>query len=112
MLDVPGYRIVEKIYDSFNSRVYRALRNRDSEPVVLKELKEDCPSSTEELARYRQEYEITHALDREGIIRAYGMEMRGDVPVIVLEDIGGESLDILGKEEKQRCDITRGTEKG
>lgn len=95
MLDIPGYRIIERIYDSSNSHVYRALRDRDNKPVVLKALKKDCPCSEEELTRYRQEYEITRALHREGIIRAYDLEMRGDVPVIVLEDIGGESLDIL-----------------
>lgn len=95
MLDIPGYRIIEKIYDSSNSHVYRALRDRDNKPVVLKALKKDCPCSEEELTRYRQEYEITRTLHSEGIIRAYDLEIRGDVPVIVLEDIGGESLDIL-----------------
>lgn len=100
MLDIPGYRIIAKIYDGFNSRVYRAFRDSDGKPVVLKVRKADCPSPAEELTRCRQEYEIMRALDKEGVIRAYDLEMWGETPILVLEDFGGESLRILTAQQE------------
>jgi len=38
MLNIPNYQITEQIYESSNSLVYRALRQKDNQPVILKVL--------------------------------------------------------------------------
>jgi predicted ATPase/two-component sensor histidine kinase/tRNA A-37 threonylcarbamoyl transferase component Bud32 len=91
MLSLPGYLITSKIYESPNSRVYRGIRELDSQPLVLKTLKPDYPTP-DELTRYRQEYEITRSLTLAGVIQVYGMETHQNSLVMFLEDFGGESL--------------------
>jgi serine/threonine protein kinase len=44
MLMQAGYHINEKLYESHNSQVYRAVREADNDPVVLKMLREAYPS--------------------------------------------------------------------
>jgi len=69
MLTFPGVEVTEIIYESANSLVYRAFRQPDSLPVVLKVLKENYPTP-QELARYRTEYKITQSLNLNGCIKA------------------------------------------
>jgi predicted ATPase/serine phosphatase RsbU (regulator of sigma subunit) len=91
MLTVPHYQIDTQIYESVNSLVYRGIRKKDNQPVILKMLKQDYPTPLG-LTRYRQEYEITHDLDLAGVIKVYGIEKYQNTLVIILEDLGGESL--------------------
>ncbi|EEG06841.1 EAL domain-containing protein [Pseudogulbenkiania ferrooxidans] len=94
MFSIPGLTIQEKLYDSPGTVVYRARREEDDCPVVLKILKEDFPHLAE-LTRYKREYEITHRLDLKHVIRSYHLEYIRNTPVIVFEDIGGVSLQQL-----------------
>ena len=91
MLTLPNYQIGTQIYESANSLVYRGVRKKDNQPVILKVLKEDYPTPVE-LTRYRQEYEITHDLDLAGVVKAYDIEKYQNTLVIILEDFGGESI--------------------
>ncbi|MBE9563450.1 MAG: hypothetical protein IMF12_11380, partial [Proteobacteria bacterium] len=81
MLTIPNYQIKEQIYESINSTVYRGIKNKDNQPVILKMLKQDYPNSAE-LARYQQEYEIIHDLYLEGVIKVYGIEKYQNTLVI------------------------------
>ena len=92
MINIPNYQITQQIYESTNSKVFRALRDEDNQAVILKVLKEDYPTPAE-LIRYRQEYDITRRLaDLEGIVKAYSLEKHQNTLVICLEDLGGKSL--------------------
>ncbi len=92
MINIPNYQIIKQIYDSAHSLLYRALRNKDNQPVILKMLKEDYPSP-EELTRYHQEYDIIRRLaDFEFVVNAYHLEKYQNTLVMCLEDFGGESL--------------------
>jgi predicted ATPase/signal transduction histidine kinase/CheY-like chemotaxis protein/tRNA A-37 threonylcarbamoyl transferase component Bud32 len=92
MLKIPNYQISTQIYESANSLVYRGIRKKDNQPVILKVLKEDYPTP-EELTRYRQEYDITRLLaDIDGVIQVYDLEKYQNTLVIIMEDFGGESL--------------------
>jgi predicted ATPase/GAF domain-containing protein/tRNA A-37 threonylcarbamoyl transferase component Bud32 len=91
MLTLTGYQVLAKIYESFNSEVYEGIRLEDNQPVILKVLKQDYPTS-QELARYRQEYKTIRSFKFEGAIKAYGLEPYGRSLVIILEDFGGVSL--------------------
>ena len=85
------YQIIFKIYESSNSLVYRAIRNRDNQSTILKILKEDYPTP-EELTRYKQEYEITRSLNLDSVVKAYDLQKYQNSLVMFLEDFGGESL--------------------
>ncbi|MDF5728958.1 MAG: AAA family ATPase [Rhizonema sp. PD38] len=91
MLSLPNITVKTQIYESPNSLVYRGIRQPDSIPIILKVLKQDYPTP-EELARYKQEYEITRSLNIDGVIKVYSQCDYERSLVIVLEDFGGESL--------------------
>jgi serine/threonine protein kinase len=53
MLDrIQDYQIIETLYESSKSRVYREQRSSDNLPVILKVLQPDNPSP-EAIARFR-----------------------------------------------------------
>jgi predicted ATPase/signal transduction histidine kinase len=99
MLSVPGVEVKDRIYESVNSLVFRAIRQPDNEPVILKILKENYPTP-QELARYRTEYQITKSLNLTGCIKAYDLQPYQNTLVMFIEDFGGESLKILMKQKK------------
>ncbi len=89
MQEISGYQILGHLYESETSSVYRAIRTRDSAPVVLKVLKQ---SNSPEFVRYKQEYEILRILDTDAVARVYGLESHQDRVVLICEDFGGTSL--------------------
>ena len=62
MQNLPGYRISEQIYESAGTLVYRAKRETDNQPVILKILKGEYPSP-QSIARFKREYEVTRNLN-------------------------------------------------
>ncbi len=98
------YIFKEKLNDGRSTRVRRAIRSSDGHPVVLKTLK-DPYASSETLARFKREYEMTSSLNAganvderiEGVIGAFSFETLDDRPAIILEDFGGVSLDLHHK---------------
>ena len=99
MLTFAGVEVTELIYESANSLVYRAFRQPDSLPVVLKVLKENYPTP-QELARYRTEYKTTQSLNLSGCIKAYDLQPYQNTLVMFVEDFGGESLKIWMQQQK------------
>ena len=99
MITLPGYQILAKLYESTHSLVLRGRQEQPSKPVILKLLKQDYPTE-EELARYRQEYELTKRLEVEGVVEAYSLQKYQNALVMILEDFGGESLSILMSSQK------------
>ena len=91
MITLTGYQILAQIYESANSLVYRAIREQDSQSVILKVLKQDYPTPNE-ITRYKQEYEITRNLNTDGVVKAYSLEPYQRTLVIILEDFGASSL--------------------
>jgi diguanylate cyclase (GGDEF)-like protein len=98
MAEIAGYRITHPIYESAHSQVYRGY-GQASNPVILKVLKEASLTPIR-LAEYRREYDIMHTLNLPGVVDAYALVMQAAQPVLVVEDFGGDSLDIakLAKE--------------
>ena len=94
MMYLTGYQTTEELYQSEHSVVYRAKRLADNELVILKVLQSQYLSS-EEMAWFRREYEVMHAIDVEGVAKALGLETEQHRWFIVLEDFGGDSLDKL-----------------
>src|SRR5919108_5907154 len=98
MSEQSDFELKEILHDGKNTLVRRAIRRTDSKPVILKILKASYASS-ETLARFKREYEITASLNPsakaderiEGVIAALDYESLNSAPVIVLEDVNGVS---------------------
>ncbi len=88
---IAGYDIVEQLYEGSRTVVYRAVRETDQRPVVIKLLREKHPSFSE-LAQFRNQYAIAKNLDVPGIVRPISLEPYANGYALVMEDIGGISL--------------------
>ncbi|MEO6861605.1 MAG: AAA family ATPase [Microcoleus sp.] len=93
MLSIPGIAAQTLLYESANSLIYRAIREADNQPIILKLLKESYPTP-QELVRYRTEYRITQELKEAGIVQVYDLQKYQNSLVMFVEDFGGESLTI------------------
>lgn len=93
------YQVNTKIHESLNSLVCRAVFCHNKQPIILKILKQDYPTLAE-LIRYKQEFEITHSLNLDGVIKAYELRRYQNSLLIILEDIGGDSLKNIITETK------------
>ncbi|OJT23995.1 hypothetical protein BO221_17810 [Archangium sp. Cb G35] len=76
------------------TRLLRAIRNADHHPVLLKVI-DSKRGRPQDLERLKHELEIGKALDVRGITRPLALETYEGLPVLVLEDFGGESLEHL-----------------
>jgi predicted ATPase/class 3 adenylate cyclase/GAF domain-containing protein/tRNA A-37 threonylcarbamoyl transferase component Bud32 len=99
VIALPGYQILALIHEGANSLVYRGIREQDNKAVILKLLKEDYPTPLQ-LARHKQEYEITRNLNLDGVVRAEALLTYQNTWVIIFEDFGGQSLTQLINERK------------
>ncbi|MCF2148929.1 hypothetical protein IQ276_021370 [Desmonostoc muscorum LEGE 12446] len=72
MLTLSGYQVIEQIYESSNSVIYRGYREADNKPVILKTLRDIYPSP-ESIACYQREYHIIHNLHLSGVVQVYGL---------------------------------------
>jgi len=93
MLSIAGVAAQTVLYESANSLIYRAIREADNQPIILKLLKESYPTP-QELVRYRTEYRITQELKEPGIVQVYDLQKYQNSLVMFVEDFGGESLKI------------------
>ncbi len=87
MLHLEGYQLLEELHNGSHSQVYRACRESDQLPVVLKFLRPEYPSP-EQIARFRLEYDLTHSFNSSGVICTYGLEPHQNSFVLILEDFG------------------------
>src|ERR687886_210015 len=92
MIILPGYQITEKVQETVNTVIWRGYREPDKKPVIIKTSLTEHPSS-KEVARLKHEYEITRAIEVEGVFKPQGLEICAHRLVLIFEDIGGESLD-------------------
>ena len=97
--DPRGYRLRARIHESSNTIVYRAERDRDQRPVVLKLLRRDV-ATPGAIARYRHELDVLESLRTPGVIEVLGLETMQGIPMLVLEDFGAESLARLLREQR------------
>ncbi|MDH4128272.1 MAG: AAA family ATPase, partial [Spirochaetota bacterium] len=89
--NIPDYQVQEKIYESSNSLIYRGVRKSDNLSVIFKVLNEDF-QTPEKIDRFKNEYKIIHSLSIDGIIKVYDLIKYHDTLLMVLEDVGGETL--------------------
>lgn len=90
-LTIPGYRILDRIYNGSRAQVYRALSQSDQKPVVIKILQSEYPTFNE-LVQFRNQYTITKNLDLTGIVKPLALSNYRNGFALVMEDFGGISL--------------------
>lgn len=92
LLTVPGYEFAEKLFEGRHSLIYRGIRLRDGQSVILKALRHEYPTP-DQLAAFRREYAIARKLkDCGGVVPVQALEKYDNTLVIVSEDMHGESL--------------------
>ncbi len=88
---IEGYTIKEQIHRGLHSHVYRARREKDKSPVIIKTIVSEYPSQ-KELDRFCNQYNIIKDSDIRGIIKAYELIKYKNGYAIVMEDIGATDL--------------------
>ncbi|MBN3899231.1 MAG: AAA family ATPase [Nostoc sp. NOS(2021)] len=88
---IAGYQMIEQLYSGSRTQVYRAVREGDRLPVVIKLLKREYPTFSE-LVQFRNQYAIAKNLDISPIIKPYSLEAHHNGYALVMEDFGGISL--------------------
>ncbi|MEO1374090.1 MAG: AAA family ATPase, partial [Cyanobacteria bacterium J06635_10] len=91
MVSICGYHLKEELYNGSRTLVYRAIREDDRFPVVIKLLKNLYPNFNE-LVQFRNQYTIVKNLNIPGIILGYSLEAYQNSYALVMEDMQGVSL--------------------
>jgi predicted ATPase/class 3 adenylate cyclase len=91
MLELPGYDLVERLFENDRTVAFRGVRRADGARVVVKVSSADYPPPSV-LAALRNEHEIGHLVDAPGVPRMLGLERCRNGLALVMEDIGAVSL--------------------
>ncbi len=91
VVQIPGLRIQRPVHESFRTLVYRATRHEDGETVAVKCPRSEYPSAPD-LARFRNEFEVTRAIDSPSVIRADRLGTLGSRSFLVLPYFDGVPL--------------------
>src|SRR5262245_37483459 len=91
MITLSNYKIIEPLYESTNSIVYRRQRELDNLPVVIKILQTEYPTP-QQLGHLHNEYEFTKDLNITGIRKAIELVEIDRKPALLLEYVVGETL--------------------
>ncbi|MEZ2232933.1 AAA family ATPase [Microcoleus sp.] len=90
LLTIPGYHIIEEIYNGSRTQVYRGV-TESNQKVIIKLLKTEYPTFSE-LVQFRNQYTITKNLDLPGIVKPIALLNYRNAFALVMEDVGAVSL--------------------
>jgi serine/threonine protein kinase len=99
-MKIPGYLTLEKLSQGMNFAVYRAIKEKDSSPSILKTLDKKTARNLNDINALRHEYHLLKAIDSDYVIKAVDWIEEKDYAVIVMEDINGQSLKDHFKESR------------
>ena len=89
---LPGYTLQGLFQETGANVLYRAVREADGLPVIVKTPRSWHPGPRER-ARYQREYDLLMRLKgAPGVLTAHTHEVLQERPVLVLEDVGGRAL--------------------
>ncbi|MDJ0519458.1 MAG: AAA family ATPase [Trichodesmium sp. MO_231.B1] len=86
-----NYEIGELIHESSRTLVYRGVAKADTQPVVIKLMRNEFPSFNE-LVQFRNQYTIARNLLFEGIVKPLALLSYQNGYALIMEDFGGISL--------------------
>lgn len=91
MMTLPGYDILEKIYEGTGTVVYRGQNHQNQQPVIIKLPNSEYPT-LEQITRLRHEYKVLKDFASERVVKPYELAKYHHSFALVLEDFGGQSL--------------------
>jgi len=91
MTSIEGYEIVHEMHTGPRSRIHRARRKKDGQPVIIKRHANEFPAEAER-QRLRREFEIGAEFSTSHVIGYYDLVPCAHAPAVVEEDYGAESL--------------------
>lgn len=91
MITLPGYQILNPIYNGSRTLVYRGIRLSDGYPVVIKLLRSEYPT-VPSLIEFRNQYRIAKALNISGIVPILDLEPYCNGFALIMADQGYISL--------------------
>jgi diguanylate cyclase (GGDEF)-like protein len=92
VVDLPGYRPIEKIYSGVQHEIYRGIREADNQNVILK-TPTNSHSTTSAIASLQHEFNLLKRISSPGIIQAYELLEDDFWPILVLEGVEGITLE-------------------
>ncbi len=95
----PTHEIDTVVFHGDPTRIYRARRKDSGMPVMLKTLRDER-AAREAAALLTHEYEMARRINVPGVIRMFSLDRHNNMPVIELEDFGGESLDNIARQRR------------
>lgn len=101
LFPILGYRIIKQLYSGKKTLVYRAIRQKDQQSVILKLMRNEDPNFTE-INQFHNQYTITQNLEIPGIVKPINLEKYHNRYVIVMEDFGGIALNLWQQEEQKK----------
>lgn len=91
-LALPGYTLIQPIYESDTTLVYRALKLPEQISVIIKTLKSEYLSIVD-LTRLQHEYQLLRSLNVPGIAEPIALESNQNGLLLVMKDFPGRSLE-------------------
>ncbi|RUT07234.1 serine/threonine protein kinase [Dulcicalothrix desertica PCC 7102] len=90
-MSIFDYQLQQIIYQGHYSTIYRAYRNQDNQPVIIKTFQHEYPTLSQ-INKYHHEYKISKLLNFDGVVKVYALEKQQNKLALILEDFGGVSL--------------------
>lgn len=90
MLNVSGYKIIERINEGKSSVVYRGI-DESNRKCILKVIKSD-KADLEQINKIINEYETVKNINSNGVIKTYGLKQIQGNTILILEDFNALSL--------------------
>ncbi len=95
------FSIVETLHQSSQTTVYRCLRKSDKRHFIIKQLK--VYPSQRDVVRFKREFNLTDKLNLDGTNKVISLSKIGNTFQMLIEDIGGLSLDkVIASNKKQQ----------
>jgi predicted ATPase/class 3 adenylate cyclase/tRNA A-37 threonylcarbamoyl transferase component Bud32 len=94
MIDLPGYRAGDVLYQGATHVVYRAVDEATQTDVIIKTMQTGAASVLRN-SRLRSEYATSAKIDRRFVVPPIRLFEHRNVPVLVKEDVRGVPLDSL-----------------
>ncbi|AVH72132.1 ATP-binding sensor histidine kinase [Nostoc sp. 'Lobaria pulmonaria (5183) cyanobiont'] len=100
-----GYRIIKQLYSGKKTLVYRAIREKEQQSVILKLMRNEYPIFAE-INQFHNQYTITKNLEIPGIVKPISLEKYDNRYIIVMEDFGSIDLNLWQQEEHKKGKIS------
>ncbi|HOS84672.1 MAG TPA: hypothetical protein PK199_07130, partial [Bacteroidales bacterium] len=91
MEHIEGYTHLELVSENSKTLIYRALCTQTNRHVILKVMSQNYANATK-IFLFNKEFEIVSNIHSPFVIKPIELIQNGQIPIMVLEDIGGISL--------------------